>query len=40
MTINDLAVQGINDNRDRNSKLLQDVFCFIFYIVFNTSAYC
>ena len=39
MAIDDLAVQGVNNNRNGNAKSLQYVLCFDFDIIFNTSAH-
>gem|GEM_PF-3658985 len=39
MTINNLTIKGINDNGNRNTKFLKDVFCFDLYIIFNAGAY-
>lgn len=39
MMVNNLTVKGIDYNRNRNTELLQDVFCFDLYIIFNAGTY-
>ena len=37
--VNNLTVKGIDYNRNRNTELLQDVFRFDLYIIFNAGTY-
>ena len=39
MMINDLTIEGIDYNRNRNPQFLKNIFCFKLYIIFDASAY-